>query len=120
MLEGISWAAKSLTTGRLKTLVQEVMLIGDRFDPSRFILEHYVDGDLVNEETPTSRHKAGPGNLHVWGKFEDSRLTTMLILPRSRGTRIIPRVTYVYVYVCLWVMSLNTAKIGVGFTNSYY
>jgi hypothetical protein len=37
------------------------------FDPSRFMVEHYVDGDLVNDETPTSRTKAGPGNLHVWG-----------------------------------------------------
>ena len=41
----------------------------DRFDPSKFILEHYVDGDLVNDETPVNRTKAGPGNLHVWGKF---------------------------------------------------
>ncbi|RDL40141.1 Glyoxalase resistance protein dioxygenase [Venustampulla echinocandica] len=37
------------------------------FDPSRFILEHYVDGDLVNEDTPGHRGAAGPGNLHVWG-----------------------------------------------------
>jgi hypothetical protein len=38
-----------------------------RFDPSRFILEHYVDGDLVDETHPTHREKAAPGNLHVWG-----------------------------------------------------
>jgi hypothetical protein len=112
----MSWEAKSLTIGRLKTLVQVVMLIGDRFDPSRFILEHYVDGDLVNDETPTSRHKAGPGNLHVWGKFEDPRLTTILIPPRSGGARNIPIVIYVYVYSCLCVMSvIGIAKIGVGF-----
>ncbi|KAL9489837.1 hypothetical protein ACSS6W_002114 [Trichoderma asperelloides] len=37
------------------------------FDPSRFILEHYVDGDLVNSNHKTNRSKAGPGNLHVWG-----------------------------------------------------
>lgn len=37
------------------------------FDTSEFILEHYVDGDTVNESTPTSRTKAGPDNLHVWG-----------------------------------------------------
>ncbi|KAJ3545425.1 hypothetical protein NM208_g2505 [Fusarium decemcellulare] len=37
------------------------------FDPSRFILEHYVDGDLVNEEHATNRSKASPNNLHVWG-----------------------------------------------------
>lgn len=38
------------------------------FDPSRFILEHYVDGDLVNDETPINRTKAAPDNLHVWGQ----------------------------------------------------
>jgi len=37
------------------------------FDPSRFILEHYVDGDLVNDETPINRTMAAPGSLHVWG-----------------------------------------------------
>ena len=39
-----------------------------RFDPSRFILEHYIDGDLVNDETPINRTEAGPDNLHVWGE----------------------------------------------------
>lgn len=37
------------------------------FDPSRFILEHYVDGDLVNDTTPVNRTMAAPDNLHVWG-----------------------------------------------------
>ncbi|KAH9217849.1 Glyoxalase/Bleomycin resistance protein/Dihydroxybiphenyl dioxygenase [Leptodontidium sp. 2 PMI_412] len=37
------------------------------FDPSRFIMEHYVDGDLVNDETPINRTQAAPDNLHVWG-----------------------------------------------------
>jgi len=55
------------------------------YDPSKFMLEHYgksslciatlesvaneivVDGDLVDETTPTSRSEAGPDNLHVWG-----------------------------------------------------
>lgn len=45
------------------------LLTEARFDPSRFILEHYVDGDLVNDETPINRTEAGPDNLHVWGKF---------------------------------------------------
>jgi len=31
-------------------------------------MEHYVDGDLVNDETPINRTKAAPDNLHVWGK----------------------------------------------------
>jgi catechol 2,3-dioxygenase-like lactoylglutathione lyase family enzyme len=39
------------------------------FDPSRFIVEHYVDGDLVNDETPITRTKATPDHLHVWGTF---------------------------------------------------
>jgi len=39
-----------------------------RFDPSHFILEHYVDGDLVNDEYPTHRSLASPDSLHVWGK----------------------------------------------------
>jgi hypothetical protein len=37
------------------------------FDPSKFILEHYVDGDLIDDKTPTSRTKAGPDSLYVWG-----------------------------------------------------
>ncbi|KND93030.1 Metapyrocatechase 2 [Tolypocladium ophioglossoides CBS 100239] len=37
------------------------------FDPSRFILEHYVDGDLVNNESVTHRTLASKDNLHVWG-----------------------------------------------------
>lgn len=38
------------------------------FDPSRFILEHYVDGDLLNQDYPTQRTKASPDGLHVWGE----------------------------------------------------
>lgn len=38
------------------------------FDPSKFILEHYVDGDLVNDTAPINREPAQPNNLHVWGK----------------------------------------------------
>ncbi|KAJ5982940.1 hypothetical protein N7481_005039 [Penicillium waksmanii] len=37
------------------------------FDTSRFILEHYVDGDLINDTSPTERELASPSNLHVWG-----------------------------------------------------
>lgn len=39
------------------------------FDPSRFILEHYVDGDLLNQDYPTQRTKASPDGLHVWGEW---------------------------------------------------
>ena len=39
-----------------------------RFDTSRFIVEHYVDGDLVNSETPITREVASPDRMYVWGK----------------------------------------------------
>ena len=41
---------------------------GGRFDPSGFILEHYVDGDLLDMTHPTQHTKAAPDNLHVWGE----------------------------------------------------
>ncbi|KAH7246749.1 Glyoxalase/Bleomycin resistance protein/Dihydroxybiphenyl dioxygenase [Fusarium tricinctum] len=34
-------------------------------DPSGFKIEHYADGDVVNEDVPTRRDVAGP--LSVWG-----------------------------------------------------
>ncbi|KAH9897281.1 Glyoxalase/Bleomycin resistance protein/Dihydroxybiphenyl dioxygenase [Xylariomycetidae sp. FL2044] len=37
------------------------------YDPHRFIMEHYVDGDLVNASEPTHRSQASPDSLHVWG-----------------------------------------------------
>ncbi|GME29198.1 Glyoxalase/Bleomycin resistance protein/Dihydroxybiphenyl dioxygenase [Neofusicoccum parvum] len=37
------------------------------FDPSGFILEHYVDGDLVNCEAETKLSQASPHGLHIWG-----------------------------------------------------
>jgi hypothetical protein len=30
-------------------------------------LEHYSDGDLVNEHTPVGRQAAAPDTLYVWG-----------------------------------------------------
>jgi hypothetical protein len=50
------------------------------FDPSRNIIEHYVDGDLVNDKVETTRTQAGPGNLHVWGMFTSSPLSRKSIL----------------------------------------
>ena len=38
-----------------------------RFDASGNIVEHYSDGDLVNEDTPHSRAAAAPDTLHIWG-----------------------------------------------------
>jgi len=37
------------------------------FDQSKFILEHYADGDLVNKNTPVAHIQAGPEALSVWG-----------------------------------------------------
>ncbi|GKT51987.1 metapyrocatechase 2 [Colletotrichum spaethianum] len=44
-------------------------------DPSGFKVEHYVDGDIVNKHTPTTRSVVGP--MSVWGPempkgFQDS------------------------------------------------
>ena len=35
------------------------------YDPSHFIIEHYADGDVVNEDTELLRAEAG--NMAVWG-----------------------------------------------------
>ncbi|KIW10921.1 hypothetical protein PV08_10220 [Exophiala spinifera] len=37
------------------------------FDGSGNIVEHYSDGDLVNEDTLMTRNPAAPDTLHVWG-----------------------------------------------------
>ena len=37
------------------------------FDPHKFVVEHYADGDLVNSETKVSHIPAGKGNLAIWG-----------------------------------------------------
>jgi hypothetical protein len=60
-----------------------------RFDGSGNIVEHYSDGDLVNEDTPWGREPAGPNGLYVWGlelplafvtgKLEDAGIP--LVLP---------------------------------------
>lgn len=39
----------------------------NRFDPSKFIFEHYVDGDQMNSSLPTNTSKASPDSLHIWG-----------------------------------------------------
>lgn len=40
-----------------------------RYDPAGFIMEHYVDGDLVDSTQAPHRSQASPDGLHVWGKF---------------------------------------------------
>ncbi|KJK78009.1 hypothetical protein H634G_06592 [Metarhizium anisopliae BRIP 53293] len=39
------------------------------FDPSGFIVEHYVDGDLFDNTVPVNRTRVGPDNLHIWANF---------------------------------------------------
>jgi len=39
----------------------------DRFDASGNIVEHYSDGDLVNEQTPLGRELEAPNSLYIWG-----------------------------------------------------
>ena len=34
-------------------------------DPSVFMIEHYADGDVVNQQVPTRRDVAG--SLSIWG-----------------------------------------------------
>jgi hypothetical protein len=48
------------------------------FDTSDFILEHYVDGDLVNCTSETKISQASPDGLHVWGKFRESLCSNCL------------------------------------------
>jgi hypothetical protein len=31
------------------------------------ILEHYSDGDVVNEDTPQRREVESPNSLYIWG-----------------------------------------------------
>ncbi|KAG2016878.1 hypothetical protein GB937_006081 [Aspergillus fischeri] len=44
------------------------------FDTSGFIVEHYVDGDLVNSQHPLQRSLARPGNLHDLLEFDIQHL----------------------------------------------
>ncbi|KAJ0383056.1 hypothetical protein COL922a_011257 [Colletotrichum nupharicola] len=37
------------------------------YDPSKFIFEHYVDGDQMNSSHPTSVSEASPNGLQIWG-----------------------------------------------------
>jgi len=71
VLAATSWAAKSSTTGEFLGSAHVVLELTEpsRFDPSGFILEHYVDGDLLDMNEPTHNTKAAPDNLHVWGKL---------------------------------------------------
>ncbi len=38
-----------------------------RFDASGFIVEHYSDGDVVNNQTKMTRQVATPANMATWG-----------------------------------------------------
>ena len=38
------------------------------YDPGRFIMEHYVDGDLLDDTEETHVSVASPNTLYIWGK----------------------------------------------------
>lgn len=38
-----------------------------RFDASGFIVEHYSDGDLVNQNTKHTREPVAAGKMALWG-----------------------------------------------------
>ncbi|KAK8090764.1 glyoxalase family protein [Apiospora phragmitis] len=50
------------------------------FDPTGNIMEHYVDGDLVDDTQPPHRSKASPDSLHVWGKSIPPKTLPFMIL----------------------------------------
>ena len=62
----------------------------NRFDPSGFILEHYVDGDLLDMNEPSHHTKAGPGNLHVWGEYLETGGGSALVLTALQAPRFRP------------------------------
>lgn len=61
-----------------------------RYDPAGFIMEHYVDGDLVDSTQAPHRSQASPDGLHVWGKlFHISILNTNIFRGRMLNEDII-------------------------------
>ena len=69
-----SWEARYLITGLSQSNQRNLAgnacsRIDSRFDSSRFILEHYVDGDLLNASEPPNMILGSPDNLHVWGEL---------------------------------------------------
>ena len=50
-------------------LRERALLTLPRFDPSGFIMEHYVDGDLLNMTEPTHVNDENNAHLHVWGEL---------------------------------------------------
>ena len=68
----INWAARSSTTGEsiADPFVSQAGLCqadAARFDASGFIVEHYSDGDLVNNQTKPTRQKLAPDTMASWG-----------------------------------------------------
>lgn len=42
-------------------------------------MEHYVDGDLLDDTEETHHNPASPDNLHVWGKCFWSTVRELLL-----------------------------------------
>ncbi len=45
----------------------DALTFSNRFDSSGFVLEHYVDGDLVNAQNKPTREVAVPETIATWG-----------------------------------------------------
>lgn len=44
------------------------------YDPGRFIMEHYVDGDLLDDTEETHISTASPNTLYIWGTLSSIRV----------------------------------------------
>lgn len=68
---GMCLGARFLTIGKASSIYSDlrtlVLMAFRRFDSSGNIVEHYCDGDLVNQDTATSREPAVLESLYVWG-----------------------------------------------------
>jgi hypothetical protein len=60
-----------------------------RFDAMGNILEHYSDGDVVNEDTPQQREVESPNSLYIWGPNLPSKFPVFNPIPKTRRHHII-------------------------------
>ena len=61
---------------------------GTRFDSSGNVVEHYSDGDLVNNRNTVSRERAAPDTIAVWGPNVTVAFLTGRIEDISKGAAV--------------------------------
>lgn len=61
------------------------------FDASGNILEHYSDGDLVNEDTPWERSPESPNSLYIWGPNIPLAFVTGQIADAGKAIPVLPK-----------------------------